>query len=222
MIKLPRIAVTFAAAAGLMGLAACSSPHANLQGDNVAGSTLISSDNLPKNQATAVFAMGCFWCAEADFEKVDGVIDVVSGYTGGRTANPTYKQVTYAETGHYEAVLVTYDKTKLNYEDLLSVFWRNVDPFDPRGQFCDKGTSYLAAIFPGNDGEAELAELSKERWEKVFQKEIVTDIVDRADFYRAEEEHQDYYSKNPIRYGYYRDGCRRDERLEAVWGAVPN
>ncbi|MEM9501142.1 MAG: peptide-methionine (S)-S-oxide reductase MsrA [Pseudomonadota bacterium] len=183
--------------------------------------TMIASDNLPENYATAVFAMGCFWCAEADFEKVGGVVDVVSGYTGGITVSPTYEEVTYEHTGHYEAVLVTYDMTKVGYDDLLDVFWRNVDPFDARGQFCDKGSSYRAAIFPGNEVERKAADASKAKWEKALGKEIVTAIERRSHFYSAEGHHQDYYKKNPIRYGIYRGRCGRDRRLEAVWGALP-
>lgn len=199
------------------GLAACAAPVSSAQ---EAGDTLVTTEDLPENQATAIFAMGCFWCAESDFEKVEGVVDVVSGYTGGSTESPTYEAVSYNNTGHYEAVLVTYDTTVVDYADLLKVFWRNVDPFDARGQFCDKGSSYLSAIFPGNDTEAELAELSKERWTEEFGQELATDIVDRSEFYLAEDYHQDYYKKNPVRYNIYRSRCGRDARLEAVWGDV--
>ncbi len=219
MTTIRKFALSFAFAAGIAGLSACT-PSTSASAETNSGDTLVSTEAIPEGQATAVFAMGCFWCAESDFEKVDGVVDVISGYTGGRVKSPTYEQVTYAETGHYEAVLVTYDTSKVSYDDLLKVFWKNVDPFDARGQFCDKGTSYLAAVFPGNDEEAKAAEASKERWEEHFGREIVTAIVERDDFYAAEEYHQDYYSKNPIRYSRYRNGCRRDERLEAVWGKV--
>ena len=198
------------------GLSACASASSSDDADGA----LVAAENLPDNHATAIFAMGCFWCAESDFEKVEGVVDVVSGYTGGTTENPTYEAVTYANTGHYEAVLVTYDTNVLNYSDLLSVFWRNVDPFDARGQFCDKGSSYLAAIFPESAEEIELAEASKTRWTEEFGQELTTAIVDRSEFYLAEDYHQDYYIKNPIRYSYYRTACRRDARLEAVWGGV--
>lgn len=180
--------------------------------------TMVSTEALPENQATAVFAMGCFWCAEADFEKVEGVVDVISGYTGGTTVSPTYEEVTYSGTGHYEAVLVTYDTTKVTYTDLLGVFWKNVDPFDARGQFCDKGSSYRAAIFPGSEAERDAAEASKASSEAKLGREVVTAIIDRAEFYAAEEYHQDYYKTNPIRYRYYRSRCGRDARLEAVWG----
>ena len=204
-------------AGGALSLASCNALSGGSD-ERSSGSTLVTTDSLPEGQATAVFAMGCFWCAEADFEKVDGVVDVVSGYTGGTTSNPSYEQVTYSETGHYEAVLVTYDTSKLSYADLLPVFWSNVDPFDASGQFCDKGTSYRAAIFPGSEEEEKLAEASKEEVAEQFDREIATAIVDRDEFYRAEDYHQDYYKKNPIRYRYYRNGCGRDDRLEEVWG----
>lgn len=168
--------------------------------------------------ATAIFAMGCFWCAEADFEKVDGVIDVVSGYTGGRLLNPTYEQVSAGGTGHYEAVRVTYDPAKVKYSDLLSVFWKNVDPFDTAGQFCDKGESYRAALFPGSAPERKAAFASRDYLVGFFKRDLATKIETRAAFYPAEGYHQDYYKKNPIRYRYYRSRCGRDDRLAEVWG----
>jgi peptide-methionine (S)-S-oxide reductase len=171
-----------------------------------------------KPRATAVFAMGCFWCAEADFEKVPGVVNVVSGYTGGRAKNPTYEQVSAGTTGHYEAVLVTYDPAKVKYSQLLSVFWKNVDPFDAAGQFCDKGSSYRAAIFPGNAAERKAAQASRDYLADFFKRDLATKIINRTAFYAAEEYHQDYYKKNPIRYRYYRNGCGRDDRLAQVWG----
>lgn len=166
----------------------------------------------------AYFAMGCFWCAEADFEKIDGVYEAVSGYAGGHTENPTYEQVTGGDTGHYESVRVSYDPTKLSYADLLDVFWKNVDPFDPAGQFCDKGSSYRAAIFPSNARERRLAEKSVEDVEARFGREVAVNIVSAPTFYRAEEYHQDYSDKNPLQYRFYRTGCRRDARLDEVWG----
>ncbi|MDJ0641704.1 MAG: peptide-methionine (S)-S-oxide reductase MsrA [Erythrobacter sp.] len=208
------------AVAGLFSFGACASSSADTDSDATRPDTMITTDNLPENQATAVFAMGCFWCAEADFEKVDGVLDVVSGYTGGTTVSPTYEEVTYERTGHYEAVLVTYDTTKVRYGDLLAVFWKNVDPFDDNGQFCDKGSSYRAAVFPGSDAERDAAEASKVEATRQLGKDIVTAINDRAEFYAAEEYHQDYYKKNPVRYAFYRSRCGRDERLEAVWGDI--
>jgi len=177
-----------------------------------------SRKQAPPAQASAVFAMGCFWCAEADFEKVPGVIRVVSGYTGGRTKNPTYEQVSAGGTGHYEAVLVTYDPSKIRYPQLLSVFWKNVDPFDPDGQFCDKGGSYRAAIFTGNPVEKSAAIASRDYLADFFKRPLAPKILDRTTFYPAEDDHQDYARSNPIRYRYYRSRCGRDERLAEVWG----
>lgn len=195
----------------------CASPsvEANQTG---ALSDTVADGAIADGHATAVFAMGCFWCAESDFEKLDGVITVVSGYTGGDVEDPTYRQVTYTETGHYEAVLVTYDTSKLSYNDLLATFWTNIDPFDDKGQFCDKGTSYRAAIFPGTKDESKAANGSMERRTKQLQEEPVTAILPRAKFYIAEEYHQDYYKKNPVRYRLYRSACGRDARLEEIWG----
>jgi peptide-methionine (S)-S-oxide reductase len=169
-------------------------------------------------QATAIFAMGCFWCAEADFEKVPGVVKVVSGYTGGTIKNPTYEEVSADTTGHYEAVLVTYDPAKIKYSDLLTVFWKNVDPFDTVGQFCDKGSSYRAAIFPGNEAERKAAQASRDYLVGFFKRDLATRIMARSAFYPAEDYHQDYYKNNPIRYRYYRSRCGRDDRLKEVWG----
>lgn len=169
-------------------------------------------------QATAIFAMGCFWCAEADLEKLPGVISVVSGYTGGSAATANYEQVSYTETGHYEAVLVTYDPAKLRYSKLLAAFWKNVDPFDAAGQFCDKGSSYLSAIFPRTKSEIIAANASKKHLEKHFKRKLATKIITRPPFYPAEDYHQDYYKVNPFRYSQYRYGCGRDARLKAIWG----
>ncbi|MEP0393012.1 MAG: peptide-methionine (S)-S-oxide reductase MsrA [Erythrobacter sp.] len=196
----------------------CASPSVDASQTEVNGDT-IAEQALANGHATAVFAMGCFWCAEADFEKLDGVVAVVSGYTGGELKDPTYRQVTHGDTGHYEAVLVTYDESKLSYDDLLATFWTNIDPFDANGQFCDKGTSYRAAIFPRSDSETEAANKSKEQRNEELQEEPVTAILPRATFYKAEEYHQDYYKKNPIRYGIYRSRCGRDARLADIWGS---
>jgi peptide-methionine (S)-S-oxide reductase len=173
--------------------------------------------DAPK-RAEAYFAMGCFWCGEADMEKVPGVIEVTSGYTGGTVANPTYEQVSAGVTGHYEAVKVVYDPSKLSYARLLDEFWRNIDPFDPRGQFCDKGSSYRAAIFPLNAAQRKLAKASKARVEAHFGRSTAVTVADMTTFYDAESYHQDYYRKNPIRYRLYRGGCGRDARLKEVWG----
>jgi peptide-methionine (S)-S-oxide reductase len=168
--------------------------------------------------ATAIFAMGCFWCAESDMQKVPGVKSVVSGYTGGSKASATYEQVSKTETGHYEAILVTYDPAKISYAKLLTAFWKNVDPFDAKGQFCDKGNSYRSAIFPGNATEMAAANASKDFLAKDLNKTIATKILPRQPFYPAEDYHQDYAKKNPVRYDYYRGSCGRDARLKAIWG----
>ena len=169
--------------------------------------------------ASAVLAGGCFWCMESDFEKLDGVSDVVSGFSGGTHPDPTYRG---AHTGHYEAVRITYDPEVVDYQGLLDHFWVNIDPFDARGQFCDKGHSYLAAIFVANDEERELAEKSKQKVVETFpDKAVVMPILPAATFFPIkgdEEYHQDYYKKSPLRYKYYRFGCGRDRRLEEVWG----
>jgi peptide methionine sulfoxide reductase msrA/msrB len=177
-----------------------------------------TSDTSQKTQ-TAVFAGGCFWCTESDFEKVDGVIEVISGYTGGKEANPTYHQVSEGSTGHVEAVKLVYDPDRICYEELLDVFWRHVDPTDAGGQFVDRGPQYVSAIFYGNDQERLMAEASKKRLAATrrFTKPIVTDILPLGPFYPAEGYHQDYYRKNPIRYKWYRFGSGRDRFLQKIW-----
>ena len=167
---------------------------------------------------TALFAGGCFWCMEKPFEELDGVVSVTSGYTGGRTENPTYQD--YGEGGHLEAVEVVYDPAKISYQELLEVFWRQIDPTDPAGQFADRGRSYTTAIFYLDVEEKRLAERSKADLEEkhLFEKAIVTVIVPASRFYRAEEHHQDYYKKNPVRYRYYRSRSGRDRFLDSVWG----
>ena len=169
------------------------------------------------DSATAIFAGGCFWCMEADYEKQAGVTGVVSGFTGGTLPNPTYSG---NHQGHFEAVEVTYDPAIVDYAELLDVFWENVDPFDNQGQFCDKGPSYRSAIFPGNKSEKVLAEQSKAKVAARFSGQTVyTEIRDRGQFWPVEEYHQDYSLKNPVRYKYYRWNCGRDQRLEQLWGA---
>ncbi len=170
--------------------------------------------------AKAYFAGGCFWCMEEVFEKVDGVIAVVSGYMGGKVADPTYEQVSSGQTGHAESVEVSYDPAKVSYKKLLESFWRNVDPVTPNAQFCDHGNQYRSAIFYGTDEEKRLSEDSKSAIErsKRFSDPIVTQLVKASTFYQAEEYHQDFYKKNPIRYKYYKFNCGRAQRLEALWG----
>ena len=167
---------------------------------------------------TAIFAGGCFWCVESDFDKVPGVLETVSGYTGGTTENPTYKQVTAGGTGHYEAVEITYDPGEVSYEELLHTFWRTVDPTDPGGQFCDRGQSYETAIFVADEVERAAAEASKAEAGQVLGQEIVTPVLDAGPFWPAEDYHQNYYEKEPMRYNYYRWGCGRNARIEELWG----
>lgn len=172
------------------------------------------------SQKVAIFAGGCFWCVESDFDKVPGVVSTTSGYTGGHTERPSYKQVTYKDTGHYEAVQVVYDPEIVSYDALLTAFWHSVDPTDDGGQFCDRGDSYRPAIFAVDEDQRMKAEASKASLEEadVLAAPIATPILDAATFYAAETYHQDYYTKNPIRYAYYRNGCRRDARIKQVWG----
>ena len=170
--------------------------------------------------AHATLAAGCFWCIEADLEKVEGVLSVTSGYTGGTVANPTYKQVSAGTTGHTEAVRVVFDPRVISYEELLAIFWRNVDPTVADRQFCDVGEQYRAGIFYHDEGQREAAERSRAMLEqtKPFTNPIVTEITAASAFYPAEAYHQDYYKKNPIRYSYYRKSCGRDRRLKEIWG----
>lgn len=176
-------------------------------------------NDQPQMTQTAVFAGGCFWCTESDFEKVDGVVEAISGYTGGQVANPTYRQVSNGGTGHVEAVKVVYDPARITYEKLLDEFWRHIDPTDPDGQFADKGAQYRSVIFYANDREKRLAEDSKKKLEASghFDKPIVTEILLLGEFYPAEDYHQDYYKKNPIRYRWYRSGSGRDQFLKKTW-----
>ena len=169
--------------------------------------------------ATALFAGGCFWCVEADFEKLPGVLGAESGYTGGHTANPTYHDVGAGGTGHAEAVRVTYDPSKVSYAALLDYFWHHIDPTVKDRQFCDVGDQYRSAIFFENEAQHQLIEASKAAILKAgVVKVIQTQIAPATAFYPAEDYHQDYYKKNPIRYAYYRHGCGRDDRVAEVWG----
>jgi len=167
----------------------------------------------------AVLAGGCFWCMEADFEKLEGVTDVISGFTGGSIENPTYNG---DHRGHYEAVEITYDPDQVSYQELLDYYWVNIDPFDDRGQFCDKGHSYLSAIFVANEQEREIAEQSKQAVQAQFpDQQVVTPILPAKTFYPIkgdESYHQDYYKKSPVRYKFYRWNCGRDQRLKEIWG----
>jgi peptide-methionine (S)-S-oxide reductase len=176
---------------------------------------------MPENgEAVATFAGGCFWCMEPPYDKLDGVIATVSGYTGGSKVDPTYKEVSAGGTGHTEAVRITYDPAKVSYERLLEVFWHNVDPLDAGGQFCDRGDQYRTGIFVHDEEQRRLAEASKRALEDSgrFDQPIVTEIVAAGAFYPAEDYHQDYYETNPIRYKFYRWNCGRDARLTQLWG----
>jgi peptide-methionine (S)-S-oxide reductase len=169
--------------------------------------------------ATAMFAGGCFWCMESDFEKLSGVAGVVSGYAGGHTVNPTYEQSSSGTTGHAESVQVTYATDKVSYAQLLDYYWHHIDPLTPNAQFCDHGDQYRSVIFYGSEQEHQAALASKAKFEKQLGKPIVTEIVAAGPFYPAEDYHQDYYKKNPIRYHYYRHACGRDARVKEIWGA---
>ena len=168
----------------------------------------------------ATFAGGCFWCMETPFEKLDGVTEVISGYTGGKKVNPTYEEVSYGGTGHLESVQIIYDPSKITYSELLDVFWKQIDPTDSNGQFVDRGSQYRSAIFYHNHEQKGLAEKSKEELDESgkFGKPIVTEIIMASAFYKAEEYHQDYYKKNPIRYKFYRYNSGRDQYLKKIWG----
>ena len=174
----------------------------------------------PAPTAKAIFAGGCFWCMEPPFEALPGVVSTTVGYTGGRTEAPTYEQVSGGGTGHAEAIQIVYDPSTISYERLLDTFWHNIDPLTPNAQFCDHGTQYRSAIFVHDDTQRRLAEASKRRLEesKRFDSPIATEIVAAAEFYPAEDYHQKYHQKNPVRYKYYRWNCGRDQRLKAVWG----
>lgn len=180
-------------------------------------STLLQIPNATAaDSASVIFAGGCFWCMESDFQELEGVHDVVSGFTGGELENPTYDGDHH---GHYEAVKITFDPDRVSYRDLLRHYWRNIDPFDDGGQFCDRGHSYSAAIFPVNDRQRQLAVESKKTVEQRFsEREVVTQILSPTTFWPVKEYHQDYYLKNTVRYKFYRWRCGRDQRLEEVWG----
>lgn len=185
------------------------------------GGTTMTKADLPQkgwSLETAIFAGGCFWCVEKDLQDLKGVVSVESGYTGGHVDNPTYEQVSAGDTGHVESVKVTFDPNLISYDQLLDAYWHDIDPFDKGGQFCDRGSSYRSVIFYLNDEQKEKAEKSKKSLEDHFQKMIATDIFKATTFYPAEEYHQDYAYKNPIRYNFYRYRCGRDARLKEVWG----
>ena len=201
-----------------MGLIAfgCQKTDLAKEGKNDMAAKTTESQNLK----IATFAGGCFWCSESDFEKIPGVVKVISGYTGGKKENPTYEEVSAGKTGHVEAIQVTYDPEKVSYETLLGVFWRHIDPTDGGGQFVDRGAQYGSVIFYHDEEQKTLAEKSRDELAKSgkFAKPIATRIVPVTKFFEAEDYHQDYYRKNPLRYSYYRHGSGRDQFIEKVWG----
>jgi peptide-methionine (S)-S-oxide reductase len=201
--RLPRRVLATAALA-LLVAAGASAPHRG---------------SAAQEAAVATFAGGCFWCMEPPFDKLDGVLSTTSGYTGGTVDHPSYRQVSAGGTGHLEAVQVRYDPRRVSYGRLLEVFWRNVDPFDSRGQFCDRGPQYTTAIFVHDAEQRRLAEESLSRVQERFApRAVATRILDAGPFWPAEDYHQDYYRENPVRYRFYRWNCGRDARLREVWG----
>ncbi len=175
---------------------------------------------MPEKTAVAIFAGGCFWCMEPPFDAIDGVVSTTSGYIGGMRVNPNYKDVSAGTTGHTEALKIVYDPTKVNYDKLLQVFWRNHDPLTADGQFCDKGSQYRPGVFFATEDEKKLAEAQKAALDQSgrFKTKIVTEITQATTFYPAEDYHQDYYTKNPLRYKYYSTSCGRAKRLKELWG----
>ncbi len=186
--------------------------------NSLAGTLTVTSGDSKNEYKKAYFAGGCFWCMEESFDKVKGVVKSISGYSGGHVKNPTYKQVIYKETGHVEAIEVYYDPKLTNYEELLKVFWVNIDPFDAKGQFCDKGKSYRSVAFYQNIKQKKLIQSSITNIEKKFnEKKIVTLVWEFKNFYPAEDHHQDYYQKNFLRYLAYKSSCQREEILNKIW-----
>jgi peptide-methionine (S)-S-oxide reductase len=207
----------FSLVAGVLAAALIMAPAANAQS---------ASPQAEKSAtlAVATFAGGCFWCMEPPYDALEGVVSTISGFMGGTTPNPTYQQVTSGGTGHIEVVQVRYDPAKVTYERLLEVYWKNVDPYDQGGQFCDRGESYTTAIFTHTPEQKKLAEASKASLavSGPFKQPIATVVRDAGPFTAAEDYHQDYYVKNPVRYKYYRYRCGRDDRLQAIWGKATN
>jgi peptide-methionine (S)-S-oxide reductase len=206
---MPRLAVLLAALAGALGLSLAAADEPTKR-----------AEPPGPGLAIATFAAGCFWCVEPPYDKTEGVVSTTSGYTGGKVAGATYRQVGMGGTGHTEAVRVVYDPAKVGYDKLLEVYWKNVDPLDAKGQFCDKGEPYRPAIFVHDEEQRRLAEASKAALAASgrFKQPIAVAIEPAADFWIAEDYHQDYYLKNPAKYAYYRWGCGRDARLEELWG----
>jgi len=222
--RFPRLAL-LAVAATLVGIGALASGPSNPEPPKKEAAQARPAAPAPAKKeepklVTATFAGGCFWCMEGPFDKLPGVVSTTSGYIGGTKENPTYEEVSSGTTGHAEAVQIVYDSSKITYAQLLEVFWRNVDPLTPNAQFCDHGPQYRSAIFFHDAEQQRLAEESKRQLEASgrFKKPIVTELAAASTFYPAEDYHQDYYQKNPVRYRYYRFGCGRDARLKELWG----
>ncbi len=188
-------------------------------GETIAGKLKVTTEKANMNLSfkKAYFAGGCFWCMEESFDKVDGVIKSISGYSGGKMKNPTYQDVIYKDTGHVEAIEITYDPKKISYEKLLAIFWKNIDPFDKYGQFCDKGKSYRSVIFFKSDKQKNIIQNSVAEVEKRFNSKVVTMVWKFDKFYQAEDYHQDYYQKNFLRYLAYKKACQREEVLDKIW-----
>tara|TARA_X000001036_G_scaffold28520_1_gene23546 strand:+ start:492 stop:1115 length:624 start_codon:yes stop_codon:yes gene_type:complete len=188
-------------------------------GETMAGKLKVSTGKANENLSfkKAYFAGGCFWCMEESFDKVDGVIKSISGYSGGKMKNPTYQDVIYKDTGHVEAIEITYDPKQISYEKLLAIFWKNIDPFDKYGQFCDKGKSYRSVIFFKSDKQKSIIQNSVAEVEKRFNSKVVTMVWKFDKFYQAEDYHQDYYQKNFLRYLAYKKACQREEVLDKIW-----
>ncbi len=178
---------------------------------------LSSKSSIAQNLTKAYFAGGCFWCMEESFEKLEGVVEVISGYSGGSSNNPTYEEVTYGNTGHFETIEIIFDKKKTNYRKLLDHFWKNIDPFDEYGQFCDKGYSYRAVAFYKNNQQKKLIKESVKKLEEKFKRRIVTYVIKFDRFYKAEEKHQNYYEVRFLNYLRYKKACGREEKLNKIW-----
>ena len=211
------VALRFAAYAILAAaVTGCVGPPVGAEDENAKMDEAMSNENYQK----ATFAGGCFWCMEPPFDSVDGVISTTSGYIGGHKDDPTYEEVSAGGTGHTEAIEIVFDPAKVGYAELLEVFWRNIDPTTANRQFCDVGSQYRTGVFYHDEEQKKLAEQSRARIDDsgALPSAIVTEIVEAGPFYPAEDYHQDYYKKNPIRYKFYRNGCGRDDRLEQLWG----
>ncbi len=181
------------------------------------GTDTMAKDSSPKYEM-AILAGGCFWCLQKPYDHLNGVIATSVGYTGGHTPKPSYKEVSAGGSGHYEALKIVYDSTVVSFKEILNVFWRNIDPFDGKGQFCDRGDQYLAALFYLNKEQQKIAQESKVEHEKLLGKKFATEVIAASAFFDGEDYHQKYYDKNPIRYKFYRYNCGRDQRLKEVWG----